>query len=312
VFLQDLKFKTARMTCYLEHVCCRFKTNAAVNKRLDSLRREFASEEDDLNDRVNYYLKKDVEFELENPQVWSSFRHRGNTAYQIDLWEILRHFDPDYRFDYKFGDLTTVPHQCSFVKSRPIECDNANSALLKLNAMRHFLFLSDPISFESKKNQIVWRGRADNNKLRIQLLDRYRDHPLCDIANVSKKAPERFVVAPLMKISKHLDYKYILSLEGRDVATNTKWIMSSNSLCLMPKPKYETWFMEGRLKAGFHYVELNSELSDLEEKINYYNEHPQEAKKISYVEQFLNPRRELLLGVLVAEKYDHLRKSNQI
>ena len=48
----------------------------------------------------------------------------------------------------------------------------------------------------------------------------------------------------------NLNYKFILAIEGYDVATNLKWIMSSNSLAVMPRPTYATWFMEGTLIPG--------------------------------------------------------------
>lgn len=37
-----------------------------------------------------------------------------------------------------------------------------------------------------------------------------------------------------MSVEDQKRYRYIVSLEGYDVATNLKWIMNSNSLCLMP------------------------------------------------------------------------------
>ena len=72
----------------------------------------------------------------------------------------------------------------------------------------------------------------------------------------------------------HLGYKFIMCLEGNDVATNLKWVMSSNSLAVMPKPVYETWYMEGRLIPNYHYVEIKPDYSDLEERIQYYIDHP--------------------------------------
>ena len=56
-----------------------------------------------------------------------------------------------------------------------------------------------------------------------------------------------------------------MSLEGIDVATNLKWIMSSNSLCFSPKLRYETWFMEGKLVPGVHFVEVRDDFDDLAE-----------------------------------------------
>ena len=52
------------------------------------------------------------------------------------------------------------------------------------------------------------------------------------------------------------------------MSSNLKWIMSSNSIAVMPRPEFETWFMEGRLIPGVHYIEINRDYSDLDEKYN--------------------------------------------
>jgi len=111
-----------------------------------------------------------------------------------------------------------------------------------------------------------------------------------------------------MTIKQHLDYKFILCLEGNDVASNLKWVMSSNSVAVMTRPTCETWFMEGRLIANYHYIAIKDDFSDLEEKLNYYINHPEEAKAISrhaneYVKQFRNNKREDLISLLVLKKY---------
>ena len=41
--------------------------------------------------------------------------------------------------------------------------------------------------------------------------------------------------------------------------------MSSNSVAVMPKPKYESWFMEGKLIPDYHYVLIKDDYSDFEE-----------------------------------------------
>ena len=48
----------------------------------------------------------------------------------------------------------------------------------------------------------------------------------------------------------------------------------------MPDSVYETWFMEGRLKAGKHFVRVVNDFADLEDKILHYEKHPQEAREI--------------------------------
>ena len=37
----------------------------------------------------------------------------------------------------------------------------------------------------------------------------------------------------------------------------------------MPKPKFETWFMEGKLMAGVHYVKLDDDYKNLEAQLNF-------------------------------------------
>ena len=56
--------------------------------------------------------------------------------------------------------------------------------------------------------------------------------------------------------------------------------MSSNSLCVMPKPKYETWFMEGKLIKDFHYIEVEDDFSNAEQKINFYSKNIDQSLKL--------------------------------
>ena len=62
--------------------------------------------------------------------------------------------------------------------------------------------------------------------------------------------------------------------------------------------------MEGRLIPNYHYVEIKPDFSDLEERLNYYIAHPQEAEEIirhahEYVEQFKRSERERLVSLFV-------------
>ena len=124
--------------------------------------------------------------------------------------------------------------------------------------------------------------------------------------------PEEWMT-PKKTIREHLDYKFIMALEGNDVASNLKWVMSSNSIAVMTRPTCETWFMEGKLIPDYHYIEIKDDLSDLEEKLNYYIAHPAEAEQIvehahEYVSQFFDAGRERLISLLVMDKYFQVTK----
>jgi spore maturation protein CgeB len=66
--------------------------------------------------------------------------------------------------------------------------------------------------------------------------------------------------------------------------------------------------MEGTLKPNYHYIEVSDDFSDLEERLTYYIEHPEEAEAIiqhahDYVAQFQDKEREKLIALVVLKKY---------
>lgn len=273
------------------------------------------ADQQDILSRVHYYNREHRSFTPDSQtEVIGQFSGRGkSSAYSNDFRTLISYFPRSHRVGYLFGDITEVPAFPRFVKSRPITAaaDNANSILLKLNTIRHYQFHPDPLSFADKHPMAVWRGKS-NRQHRIDFATRFVDHPLCNVGcTLHKEAvPERYH-RPFMSVSEQLTYKYIVSVEGIDVATNLKWIMASNSLCLMRRPRFETWFMEGTLEPGRHYVELAEDFSDLPEKIRYYEQHPEEAEAIirqaqQHVARFMNPAKERLIALMVMEKYFQL------
>jgi hypothetical protein len=204
-------------------------------------------------------------------------------------------------------DVTHVPEIPTIVKSRPIGDNNENSVLMKLNKIRHFNFVKYDIPYSAKKDILIWRGIATQEN-RIEFLKMYFNHPMCDIGDVNKNAANKDFVKDKISINKHLECKFILTIEGNDVASNLKWVMSSNSVAVSPKPKFETWFMEGRLIPDHHYIAIRDDFADLEEKLNFYLKHPEKVQQIiknanEHVQQFKNKYREDLLSLLVLEKY---------
>lgn len=262
-------------------------------------------------ERVDYYNKVSEPFMLPKSVSVRKFKDRSSSSYYVDLMRYLLPWNGDEKFDYLFGDIRDVPNVPTLLKSRPISNSNANSVVLKLDQLRHYYFLPDHKNWADKKDKAVWRGVC-HREHRQDFVARFYDHSLCDVGGtggVGDPAHQK----PFLSIPEQLDYKFVLSVEGHDVATNLKWIMASNSLCLMAKPKFETWYMEGRLLAGFHYVELKSDYSDLEEKVSFYLSHPGEAIKIlenakAYWRQFYDEKNEALVSYFVMKKYFALAK----
>ena len=300
--------KNSKFFYYFHHVLVYIVPNLFYRRRLAALL-EAAQRDPEVQARVHYYNRCNRVFRLPEAAVTlNAFRREKKKTYFFDLFSWWRFFRPEYRSAYLFGDIVHVPEVPTLVKSRPVGGENANSVLMNLNRVRHFIFVDDPVPFEAKKPMAVWRGKAYREH-RMQFVRRYYDHPLCDIGQTNTKvdtdAPWQ---KPRMSLKAQLHYKFIVSIEGNDVASNLKWIMSSNSLAFMAKPKYETWFMEGTLIPDVHYVMLKDDYSDLEAKIAYYNEHTEEALAIirnahRHVARFRDRERETAISLSVMQKY---------
>lgn len=293
---------------------------------------------DYIKKRVDYYCRLSKHITLdEYAQELQNLRWaRKKTVYYFDTYEYAQYFPQHFRAHFAFGDVYFTPAKPSITKSRPIESYAAqqnlqpiilhmqemtggeadsidsippfeNSTLLNLAKIRHFTFINDPYSFEEKRDVLFYRGGIYQPH-RIAFFRQYFHHKMCDLGHTGNKTIHKNWQKPKIGIKGHLPYKFLLSLEGNDVASNLKWVMSSNSLCVMPRPKCETWFMEGTLVPNVHYAAIKDDYSDLEERLNFFIKNPNEAKRIitnahEYVRQFFDKKREDIISLLVLEKY---------
>ena len=304
---------------------------APIFNREDSLKKLIAEAENRrenlyIKARVNFYNKLEEKCQLPNTthsigdykldkEVRKHFQTNSHDAlaktYFFDSHEILRWFDQDLKFGHMFGDnIDALPYPM-ITKTRPIEGDNHNDVLLKLDKNRHFIFLRDSLRFEDKSNKLIWRCSINGQAQRELLFQKYYGKDWCDLGFVGNDPKNIYPVSwkgTKISLYDHLKYKFIACFEGNDVASNLKWVMSSNSIAVTNKPKYESWFMESYLIPDYHYICVDDDLENLKDKLDYYIAHPEVCKKIlrnahDYVEQFKDSRREFLIGILVMKKY---------
>lgn len=278
---------------------------AEINSRPDA---------DEIYRRADYYNKLgevNVSNRLTTEErsaipLISDLRPESQKVYFLDTMEYARYFPSNLRLELKAGDNTIVPAIPSIVKSRPIGPDNNNAVLLNLDKVRHFIFLSDKYKFADKDDKALFRGKACGKSNRLAFIEKYWGNPRFHLATIDAPRPEW--QGQKLSLYDQLRHRYIMTLEGNDVASNLKWVMSSNSIAVTPRMKYETWFMEGLLKGGEHYIEVADDFSDVEDRLDYYSSHPAEARDIldnahSYVARFRNPHREKLISLLVLYRY---------
>ena len=271
----------------------------------------------EILNRVNYYNKltndsliDKLQWDLQSIEI----KHQPMTpqsVYYHDSMKYARYFKKDMKWILLPGDITHVPELPSIVKSRPLGDDNQNSILLNMDKVRHFLFVDDKKAWRDKRNAAIFRGDLGPRKENRNIFMRQfacNTSPLVDAASTNLWPEHPEWQQEKMTIGEHLGYKFVMSLEGNDVASNLKWVMSSNSIAVSPRLTCETWFMEGTLIPNYHYIEVKDDFSDLEERLTYYIEHPSEAEAIiqhahEYVNQFRDKQRERLVSLLVLMKY---------
>lgn len=300
-----------------------------TRRLLGSLLQQIEKREDrkEILRRVDYYCKLTPKTRYDHAE----FNRRAvcikdqpviqPKVYYFDAMDSARYFDRRSRWILKAGDVADLQAVPTILKSRPIGDDNQCSVVLNLNRVRHFLFVDDSKPWREKSDMAIFRGDVGNPKdgnvkpNRVAFMNRWFGHPMVDAASIDSIERHPEWQQEKMTISEHLDYKFVMSLEGNDVASNLKWVMSSNSIAVSPRLTCETWFMEGTLFPNYHYIEVKEDFSDLEERLQYYINHPDEAEAIiqhahEYVAQFKDQQREKLISLLVLKKYFEITNSS--
>ena len=287
--------------------------------RLGRLLREVERRDDRdyIMQRADYYCKLTTDSSYDR-RKWDEEAVRlsdqpmtGQKSYYFDAMEYARYFDGSLKWILRHGDITYVPELPIVLKSRPISDDNQRSVMLNLDKVRHFLFVDDQKAWRDKRDVAIFRGDLGILKENRNIfMRRFADGQSAMVDAASTNCWEEHPEWQKAKVTigEHLDYKFIMSLEGNDVASNLKWVMSSNSIAVTPRLTCETWFMEGKLIPNYHYIEVNDDFSDLEERLTYYIDHPEEAEAIirhahEYVSQFHDKQRERLISLMVLKKY---------
>jgi hypothetical protein len=300
---------------YISNICKSLIPKYFSQRKLSSwLKKENDFSSVEVLERLSYYITNNKGQLANDAMFLKDFkRPKRGTMYYFDLVQYTRYFKNTLKIKFKFGDVQENQETLTIVKSRPID-HSGNSVLLKLDALRHYYFVTDKSPYNKKKNEIVWRGYIHKENRR-SLVAQFYNHPKCNIGCIPLRDENPDWKKPFISVEEQLQYKFILSIEGHDVATNLKWILSSNSLCFMPTPKFETWFMEGKLIPNVHYVHLKDDYSDMLEKMDYYSKNEEQALAIikngqAWVARFQNEKLEKFLSIKVLEAY--FKATNQI
>ena len=167
-------------------------------------------------ERVNYYNKCETPFSVDSREqsyaTVDTFKKTKGWTYFFDLRQVVRYFPSSFAFNYINGDVTHIPNVPSFIKSRPIFGNNQNSVVLKLNQVRHFKFVDDPVRYQDKKDMVAWRG-VGFQPHRQKVIHAFYNHPQCNIGQTRPVEGQPWEKG-FMSIEEQLQYKFLLCIEG--------------------------------------------------------------------------------------------------
>ena len=196
---------------------------------------------------------------------------------------------------------------------------------------RHWRPFYNPIRgrpWDARASAAVWRGSstgglgdlvAQRPATRFRLVERWGkarsnavDVGFSGLSPETERGtqPERWSQYVKAKLSRRQmqDFRYIISVEGNDKDSGLNWKLGSGRVVMMAKPTATSWLMETRLVPGVHYVLLKDDFSDLEERVQWCEAHPLDAKRIAgnaiaFMRQFADERAELMLEGAVLRHY---------
>lgn len=149
------------------------------------------------------------------------------------------------------------------------------------------------IAWENRKSKLFWRGNAsgfDRPSIREKLVKQLFDNAYSDIrfsffrdngVYANTKIDKKYIVETRSELQDHLEYKYLLIIDGNCIASNHQWVFGSGSVPVMVTHPENNWWFKHFLKPMENYVPINYDLSDLEEKLEWLVKNDDKAKQIT-------------------------------
>jgi len=188
--------------------------------------------------------------------------------------------------------------------------------------VKHLAEHSSFVPWEDKKPLAFWRGSPSGGffpTIRYEVVQKSMESSCLDARFIRRVNPYILYKMGVLgytfglddnqywsdeqTIQSHLEYKYILVIDGTCTASALQWVFASGSVPLIITHPGNEWWFKSHLKPMENYVPIEYDLSDLMSKIEWLIDNDEEAKEI--VDKALH----LANTVLSSEfQKDYLRK----
>lgn len=159
--------------------------------------------------------------------------------------------------------------------------------------------LGAQIAYKNKIPKLIWRGSTSGGDWDLQtivnapryklvkvgienseIIDAYFNTCCQHLGVLRKQLTKSGYIKDSLSVEEQMKYKYQILVDGNSATwCRTYWQLFSNALIFKQK---STWVLPVHygLKPGIHYIELQNDLSDVVDKLNWAMEHDDEVKVI--------------------------------
>lgn len=212
----------------------------------------------------------------------------------------------------------------TITSTAPVPDPDGNSVIVRMYRDRYegavVNVRSNDLPFSAKKDVLVWRGSARCHRNAAHFKNRSRNLFVQKYGNVADKrfdvgyagADVRGVphsqLRDHLSLTQQLQYKFIMVIDGVDVASDMEWAMASNSVPFMLSCKVQRWGLHSWLQPWKHYVPIDDDFSDLPTKLDWAISNPALAEEIAnngkdFIHEFDDKNRENRINAAVLVAY---------
>lgn len=133
------------------------------------------------------------------------------------------------------------------------------------------------VPWEQKQSKAFWRGKSTGDtldsepyNLRTKVVRALQENPNADVQFGQDTSIQTF-----------LNYKYLLVLDGTCIASSLHWTFASGSVPILVTHPGNEWWFKRYIEPMKHYVPVNYDLSDLDDKLNWLLTYDDKAQEIA-------------------------------
>lgn len=252
-----------------------------------------------INDILRLGRREAVNIDMEDAR-WISAPHRPvlaepllchnrrSGARNIILWPLPEFMGPGHR-----GYVTPCPDRISFDDKQDklvwrgmISGNERRDTLRPGPSSLRYLRELEAAGDDMQARNDAWEGLSRTNRMAI--VRRLFRHPHCDVSVTLAWRVRHLAHDPLLapyctprrEPAFFYGFRYQLCMTGFDHGSNFMQMINSQSVLLNEEDGWEVYY-SGRFKPWKHYIPLQRYCDDIEEKLDWARENPNECKEMS-------------------------------